>query len=243
MKPLISQAWTTRVLRVTLALLLATAAQSLAQNHALGRTIGLGTRSVSAPPASQQLAKGKFLVASRELMDPNFLETVILLADYGPNGASGLVVNRPSRTTLAELLPDEEWLRPRNDTIYIGGPVAQDRLLLLIRTAKQPEASHLVFDDVYISGSASTLRDLTGRESESTKFLPYLGYAGWAPGQLENEVRRGDWWIVPADTDAIFDQPSTSLWQKLIERSAGEWAGFRGNVIDFSGPDQFVIPA
>jgi putative transcriptional regulator len=174
------------------------------------------------PAASKQLTKGKFLVASRDLLDPNFHETVVLLADYGPNGASGLVINRPSHTTLAELLPGEEALRPRNDTIYIGGPVAQDRLILLIRSAKKPAESHPVFDDVYISGSASTLRGLTSEEKAN--FRPYMGYTGWGPGQLESEVARGDWWVLPAEADAIFEQPSKSLWGKLIERSSGEWA-------------------
>jgi putative transcriptional regulator len=205
------------LLRTTFVLLVVTTAQSFAASS------WVRTSSMPGPSVSKQLMKGKFLVASRDLLDPNFYETVVLLADYGPNGASGLVINRPSSATLAELLPDEEALRPRNDTIYIGGPVAQDRLILLIRSSEKPAESQPVFADVYVSGSAATLRGLTG-EGNGALFRAYMGYAGWGPGQLENEVERGDWWVVPAEADAIFKQPSRSLWEKLVERSAGEWA-------------------
>jgi putative transcriptional regulator len=213
----ISPTWTAAILRTTFVLLVATAAPWFAADSSLRAA------SIPHPSVSKQLTKGKFLVASRDLLDPNFYETVVLLADYGPNGASGLVINRPSEVTLAELLPGEEWLRRRNDAIYLGGPVAQDRLILLIRSAKKPAESHPVFADVYISGSASTLHDLTGEDSVAP-FRAYAGYAGWGPGQLESEVERGDWWVVPAEADAIFEYPSRSLWEKLIERSAGEWA-------------------
>jgi putative transcriptional regulator len=201
---------------ITIAFLIATAVPALAARH---------DRSLEArcTAPSARLAKGKLLVATADLSDPNFHETVVLLADYGPTGASGLVINRPSRTTLAELLPGEENLRPRNDTIYIGGPVAQDRLILLIRSATKPHAAHRLFDDVYISGSASTLRRLT-QPHQAAVFRSYMGYAGWGPGQLESEVERGDWRILPAEAEMIFELPPKSLWRTLIARSSGEWA-------------------
>jgi putative transcriptional regulator len=190
---------------------------------------------------SNQLTKGTFLVASRPLLDPNFRETVVLLADYGPSGASGLVINRPSRMTLAELLPGEESLRPRNDTIYIGGPVALDRLILLIRSPSKPADSHPLFDDVYISGSAATLRELTSG-NKKTAFHAFMGYAGWGPGQLEGEVQRGNWQILPAEANTIFEQPPRSIWRKLVERSSGEWA-FRNRPSDTSDRCVQAVPA
>jgi putative transcriptional regulator len=217
----LSQAWAATIFRLTLVLLLTTVTPSLAG------VAPLRTGSIPCTSTPKQLTKGKFLVASRDLLDPNFHETVVLLADYGTGGASGLVINRPSRTTLADLLPGEESLRPRNDTIYIGGPVGQNRLILLIRSPSKPTGSHALFDDVYISGSASTLRGLTD-EREDTVFRAYMGYTGWGPGQLESEVERGDWRIVPAEAAAIFEEPSKSIWRKLIERSSGEWASLDG---------------
>lgn len=180
-------------------------------------------RPAPCPADTGELTKGKFLVASRDLLDPNFHETVVVLADYGENGAAGLIINRPTRVTLAQLLPSEEWLRPRNDTIYIGGPVAQDRLILLIRSTKRLAGAHSLFDDVYISGSSSTLRSLMDADMDAS-FRAYMGYAGWGPGQLESEVERGDWRVLPAEADAIFEHPAGSIWEKLIEHSMGEWA-------------------
>jgi putative transcriptional regulator len=150
-----------------------------------------------------------------------------------------LVINRPSRATLAELLPSEEALRPRNDRIYIGGPVAQDRLILLIRSASKPHAAHRLFDDVYISGSASTLRQLTEPNVKGV-FRSYMGYAGWGPGQLESEVERGDWQILPAKAEMIFELPPKSLWRTLIERTSGEWAKLDGHMVPAAGHDSFA---
>ena len=96
--------------------------------------------------AVAQLAKGKFLVASRSLVDPNFAETVILLVDYDREGALGVVVNRPSDVALIEALPEVNELRKRKDVVFLGGPVARDRMLLLVRTRQQPPQSLRVFD-------------------------------------------------------------------------------------------------
>jgi hypothetical protein len=86
------------------------------------------------PGPREELAKGKFLVASRKLQDPNFKETVVLLIDYGMDGAMGLVINRPSAVKLATVFPDIKELKQRKDTIYVGGPVEVNKMLLLIRS-------------------------------------------------------------------------------------------------------------
>ena len=75
------------------------------------------------PGSREELAKGKFLVASRRLQDPTFRETVVLLIEYGLDGAMGVVINRPSAVKLTTVFPDIEELKQRKDTIYVGGPV------------------------------------------------------------------------------------------------------------------------
>ena len=92
------------------------------------------------PGFREELAKGKFLVASRRLGDPNFSETVVLLIEYGPEGAVGLVINRPSNVKLSTVFPDVKELKQRKDTIYVGGPVAVNQMLMLIRSAQAPAA-------------------------------------------------------------------------------------------------------
>ena len=168
-----------------------------------------------------QLAKGKFLVASRSLQDPNFAEAVILLVDYDRQGALGVIVNRPSDVALIEALPEVSELRRRKDVVYLGGPVARDRMLLLVRTREQPPQSLRVFDRVFASGSLEALRKSMAR---GEPIRAYAGYAGWGPGQLDIEVSRGDWYIGPADSDAVFTERPSQIWDNLIERFSGDWA-------------------
>lgn len=171
--------------------------------------------------AAARLAKGKFLVASRTLQDPNFAETVILLVDYDRDGALGVVVNRPTDVALVEALPEIGELRRRDDVIYLGGPVARDRMLLLVRTRQQPPQSLRVFDRVFASGSLDALRKSMAR---GDAIRAYAGYTGWGPGQLDREVTRGDWFIGPADSNAVFAERPAALWNTLIERYSGDWA-------------------
>ena len=174
--------------------------------------------------AVAQLAKGKFLVASRSLLDPNFAETVILLVDYDREGALGVVVNRPSDVALIEALPEVNELRKRKDVVYLGGPVARDRMLLLVRTRQQPPQSLRVFDRVFASGSLDALRKSMAR---GDSIRAYAGYTGWGPGQLDMEVGRGDWFIGPADSNAVFSDRPTAMWDDLIERFSGDWASLQ----------------
>ncbi len=176
-----------------------------------------------APPASR-LARGKFLVASRDIADPHFARTVVLLIHYDEGGGMGVVINRPTPVTLATVLPDLAELKGRQDPVYVGGPVASDRLLVLLRSSEQPERAQSVFDDVYISGSMATLRDALGDPRPSVRFHAFAGYAGWGVGQLDAEVARGDWHVMPADAGSIFDPSPASVWDKLLRRLQGEWA-------------------
>jgi len=172
-----------------------------------------------------KLAKGKFLVASRSVVNPTFFEAVILLVDYDARGALGVVVNRPTAIPLVEALPEVKELRRRKDVVFLGGPVARDRMLVLMRTAKEPPDSLLVFDRVYASGSLDALRNsLTHGEGVRA----FAGYAGWGPGQLDAEVARGDWLIGPADSKALFDVAPNAIWDDLVARFTGKWTALPG---------------
>jgi len=175
------------------------------------------------PGTRAQLAKGKFLVASRRLRDPNFKETVVLLVDYGLEGAMGLVINRPSAVRLATVFPDIKELKARKDTIYVGGPVAVNQMLMLIRSSNVAEESQEITRDVYISSSWKVLERLMKSTAKDETFRLFAGYAGWAPNQLDLERSRGDWYILKADAEAIFTQNPSELWQKLIRRVTAKW--------------------
>ncbi|MBI4519157.1 MAG: YqgE/AlgH family protein [Deltaproteobacteria bacterium] len=194
-----------------------------------GGAPGLGfdssRRSAQLPPAAVAPAKGRFLVASRGLLDPNFSETVVLLLDYGAGGAMGVVINRPTEVRLATALPDVKELRDRSDRIFLGGPVAVNAMLALIRSSRPPAGAQLVFGDVYASGSLKVLRQAVAKSGKRPRLRAYAGYAGWGPGQLDRELARGDWHVTTADAVTIFESEPARAWPQLIERLSGQWAG------------------
>jgi putative transcriptional regulator len=176
-----------------------------------------------------ELAKGKFLVASRQLRDPSFSETIILLINYNWHGATGLVINKPTKVNLSTVLPEIDGLQQRTDTVYMGGPVSTSQMLLLVRSGNQPEGSNHVFGDIYVSSSRTVLQQMIDDTDEGDRLRIYAGYSGWAPGQLEREVSRGDWHILQADAETIFDKTPSKIWPELIRRSPAQWARVQAN--------------
>ena len=166
-----------------------------------------------------RLSKGKFLVASRQIRDPRFAETVILLVQHDLNGTVGLVVNRPSKVRLSDFLPEIKEHQGEEHFVYIGGPVGMTQIQLLIRQPNRSEEFHSIFDDVYVSLSKTVLERLVKKPDGKIKFRAYAGYAGWVFGQLEQEVVRGDWRVVQADAETIFNKSASEIWPDLIRKT------------------------
>jgi putative transcriptional regulator len=165
-----------------------------------------------------QPAKGCFLVAVRNLRDPNFSKTVVLLTKFGQEGAMGLIVNRPTDIKLASLL-SLEGVEKRSETIFIGGPVERSTILLLVRSKSSPAKSERIADDIYLSSSGALLRQyIAGSEGEES-FRLYSGYSSWVPGQLEYEIEHGSWHIFQSDPDAVFSARPSKVWQQWIKRT------------------------
>ncbi len=170
-----------------------------------------------APAGAESPAKGRFLVADRSLRGSNFAETVVLLIRYDPSGAMGLVINRQTPIQAAKLLPDISVLERRGGRAYVGGPVETYKIFLLLRADSRPDGAIPVVDDVYF---ANNLDPVAGRTApESGSFRVYAGYAGWGPGQLDAELARGAWHILPGEAEAVFDANPEGLWERLIRRT------------------------
>lgn len=190
--------------------------------HAAGFFPGSGA-SVTVSPADNRNTSslsGKFLVASKGMRDPRFAETVIILIDHGNGGALGVIINKPSEAPVAALLQDIEELQKIRDVIFIGGPVAVNQLLLLVRTPTKPVNSKKVFGNVYVTSDASVIGGTVKNRNRGERFRIYSGYAGWAPGQLEREIARGDWQVTDSDAVTVFDKDSSTIWPDLIMKSS-----------------------
>ncbi len=166
------------------------------------------------------LAPGMFLVASRDLGDPNFAHAVVLLVHYDDeNGAMGLIINRSTDVPLSRIFADLKEAKDRADPIYVGGPVETGTVLALLKSASKPKEAERVFGDVYLISSKTLLEKTLASGIEASQFHAYLGYAGWGREQLEHEVELGAWHVVAADTGNVFHTEPDSVWPRLIRRT------------------------
>lgn len=169
---------------------------------------------------ADQLAPGMFLVASRDLGDPNFARAVVLLLHYDDeNGALGLIVNRRTDVPLSKVFAELKEAKDRSDSIYIGGPVETGSVLALLKSASKLKDAEPVFGDVYLVNSKTLLAKTLAAGVEASQFHAFLGYAGWAREQLENEVELGAWHVMPADAGNVFHSDPDSVWERLIRRT------------------------
>lgn len=173
---------------------------------------------------TDSLAAGSLLVASRGLLDPNFSHTVVLLVNYDENGAMGLIINRPTEVDLSQMVADMEKVKEGENTVWVGGPVAHWQLVLLVRSAAELEGADRVLGDVHFTGSREVLESVLESGKE---FRAYAGYAGWGAGQLEGEIDRGGWHVLPGDPGLVFDSTPLELWKELIARGEARWASLR----------------
>ena len=161
---------------------------------------------------------GMFLVARRSLHDSNFGQSVVYLVEHDEGGTLGLIVNRSSDVSLSEAVPDIEDEQATAHALYYGGPVGLPMILMLVRSESATEGMAHVVDDVYISSDRRVLDKVLAAKKSDKELRFYIGYSGWAAGQLDFELMRGDWHVVGADTDAIFSGEAASLWNRLIEQ-------------------------
>jgi putative transcriptional regulator len=165
--------------------------------------------------APGDIGVGRLLIATKDLADPNFAETVILIVDYdSEKGASGLILNRRTTVALTKLFPDLK--NAPGDPVYQGGPVEVTGAQALLRAHTKPENANRVFGDVYVTGSKDLIEKSVGA-SDPASFRLYVGYGGWGAGQLEREIDLGAWEVLNGKTSIVFDDDPDSLWSRLEE--------------------------
>ncbi len=165
-------------------------------------------------------ARGQLLIAGPGLLDPNFWRTVVLIVEHSDEGALGLVLNRPSETTVGEAVSELEQLLDVDDPLYVGGPVQPSALIVLAEFDQPAEAALIAFDDVgVLAGGAQEDTGLSVRRGRA-----FVGHAGWGPGQLDDEVERGDWILEPAKREDAFSGVPQDLWSTVLERKGGSYA-------------------
>ena len=176
-------------------------------------------------PMNSGVSKGRLLVATPPLEDPNFDRTVVFVLEHHDEGAIGVVLNRPSIESLDE--PLDRWidLQSSPSSVFVGGPVEQNALIALARTpapldegdehlspiAGRVASADLTADPALVAGAVEGIRI-------------FRGYAGWGPGQLETEIEAGAWLVLDSEPDDVFSGDPDELWRSVLRRQPGRLA-------------------
>ena len=162
------------------------------------------------------------LLSMPQMLDPNFSRSVVLLAEYGKHGAFGLVVNRRMAEPAHEVIRAEPAMDIRKDVhLYIGGPVEPNRAWVLTNQRELDGDALEIIEGVYLSAAPSLIRH-TLQSSPDPQVRVVVGYAGWAPGQLDEELAASSWLMAPVQADLLFDIPVDVMWETAIRRLGAE---------------------
>lgn len=169
------------------------------------------------------------LISMPQLADPNFTRTVVLLCEYGTEGAFGLIVNKPMAKPAHEMVQTVPELPIRDDIhLFTGGPVEPMRAWVLTSRQSLDEEATEVADGVFLSASAEAIKTaLQTPPDQDVKVL--VGYAGWAAGQLDAELAQSSWLMAPVGADLIFGSAPAEMWDKAIERLGADPAHLLGS--------------
>lgn len=180
---------------------------------------------------------GHFLIADLDLLDAPFQRSVVLLVDHGPEGALGLVINRPLGLTAAQIVQDPGAVvdfpqRRGKIPLYGGGPVETQAVFALhtgLPPSLQSAAARAICPGIVFEPSFPALKPYVSGQSPE---LPpddvptvrlYLGYAGWGEGQLEKELDQGAWQVIEGRASLVFQTPPQDIWKLAMEIRGGFW--------------------
>jgi putative transcriptional regulator len=165
--------------------------------------------------------RGQLLVAGPGLVDPNFRRTVVLLGEHGDEGAMGVVLNRVSSALVDEAVPPIASLTGPDAPVYVGGPVQPQAVVVLADFADVEQAEVVVVESIgFLPGEIEDASAV----GELRAIRVFAGYAGWGPGQLEDELAEGAWIVVEARASDVFTTSPDTLWADVLRREGGPLA-------------------
>ena len=166
--------------------------------------------------------RGQLLIASPKIVDPNFRRVVVYMAEHTEEGAMGLVINRPADTTIAEAVPDLEWLAGDRDAgVWLGGPVSPASVIVLAEFEDPSRAALVVDGDLGFVPAEIDDQDTFAAGVRRTRV--FAGHSGWGPGQLEAELEEDSWIIDPAQRGDVFTAEPDALWSRVLRRKGSEY--------------------
>jgi putative transcriptional regulator len=206
----VPMAWLSRFVLPAVALLLAALGSAAVPLH---------------DPSDGASLKGQLLIASPAMGDPRFYRTLVLIVGHDERGALGIVTNRPreerSLASLLEAMGEPDPSAAGAVRIFAGGPV-EPGAGFVVHSADYHRPETIEIDgQVAVTSSREIIRDIA-HHSGPKKALIAFGYAGWGAGQLENELKRGDWYTSPEEPKLIFEENPEKAWQDAVARRPRE---------------------
>jgi len=168
--------------------------------------------------AEAESARSILLIAAEGMADPRFRQSVVLVTRHGRNRAAiGVIVNRVLDVPLDRVFPEQK--QAAQHRLHYGGPVAAGQVVFLLHSDTAPAAAITLAERLFISSDGDSLRRLLDAPTPATRLRVFNGFASWAPSQLEGEINRGDWHLLPVDVDALFSESLDQMWPKLWRRA------------------------
>jgi putative transcriptional regulator len=158
------------------------------------------------------------LVAHPAFRDLEYRQTVLVAAPVPNGGHVGVILNRPTRRSLASLFPEHEPSKKVVDPVHYGGPFSRGALVALVRTDTAPGAgSVMLMKNLYLAFRANTIDHVIEATPNEARY--FVGYVGWRPGELKTEIDRGLWAVQNAEVDMVFRKDTENLWEELQQAS------------------------
>lgn len=166
--------------------------------------------------SSQNLGdEAVFLVAAPGFRDPEYRQTVLIASPTANGGHVGVILNRPTRRSLASLFPEHEPSKKVVEPVFFGGPFSTTALVAVVKGESSPGAGSLpMMSNVYLAINVNTIDRIIEERPNDARY--YVGYVGWRPGELRREIDRGLWFVLNANVDTIFRKDTEVLWEELL---------------------------
>jgi putative transcriptional regulator len=173
---------------------------------------------LSASARAQSLEDALLLVAHPAFRDLEYRQTVLLAAPAPNGGHVGVILNRPTKRSLGSLFPEHEPSKKVLDPVFYGGPFSRGALVALVRADSAPGAgSVLLMRSLYLAFRANTIDHVIETTPNEARY--FVGYVGWRPGELKNEIDKGLWSVMNAEVDTVFRKDTEGLWEELLQQT------------------------
>jgi putative transcriptional regulator len=158
------------------------------------------------------------LIAKPELRDPEYRQTVLYVTPTTNDRHIGVIINRPTTRSLSSLFPEHEPSKKVIDPVFFGGPFGQSAVFAVVRAASNPGGGSVALaKDLYFAARVDVVDKIIESTPNDARY--YVGYVGWRPGELRQEIDRGLWYVIDADPELVFRKEPKGMWEELVRRA------------------------